>query len=65
MDLQSLPIGLHPGGGVDGVPKETVARHLDAHHSRYAGPGVETDPDPQLVLLSVSDLEPAHTVQDL
>ena len=28
--------GLHSGGGVDRVPEQTVARHLDPHHARRA-----------------------------
>ena len=63
VDLARLPVRLHPAGGVDGVPKETVARHLDAHNSSHAGPGVETNPDPQLVPGSVLDSEHHHFVQ--
>jgi hypothetical protein len=39
MFQQSLTFasGLQSSSSVDGVPKEAVARHLDAHHTRTAG----------------------------
>lgn len=39
--------GLHPGRGVDGVPEQTVPRHLQTHHARTHGPcrGAEEEPE--------------------
>lgn len=37
-----LAVGLHPGGGVDGVTEETVARQLEAHHPSSHRPHVDT-----------------------
>ncbi len=36
---------LHPGGGVDGVPEEAVARHLGPHDPRHDRPGVDAGGD--------------------
>ena len=54
---------LLPGGGVDSVPEEAVARHLDPDHAGDAGPRVQPDPHQQLVLGPVPDAEPALELQ--
>lgn len=64
VDLERQPVGLHPGGGVDGVPEETVARHLDPHHAGAAGACVQTNSDLQLLLGLVADLEGLDGLED-
>ena len=54
---------LVPGCGVDGVPEEAVARHLDPDHARDAGPRVQPNPHQQLLLGPVPDAEPALELQ--
>ena len=54
---------LLPGCGVDSVPEEAVARHLDPDHAGDAGPRVQPDPHQQLVLGPVPDAEPALELQ--
>lgn len=38
-------VALHAGGCVDSVTEQTVAWHLDAHHTRHHWPCVDTHPD--------------------
>lgn len=35
-------VALHPGGGVDRIAKETIARHLQAHHAGHHHSWVDT-----------------------
>ena len=43
IDFPALALGLHPIGQRDIVAKETVARHLSAHHSGQHLPCVDTN----------------------
>ena len=46
-----------PGGGVDGVSEEAVARHGEADHAGHHGPRVHADAQPQRVGRAVADAE--------
>ena len=46
-----------PGGGVDGVAEEAVARHGQADHAGHHGPRVHADAQPQRVGRAVADAE--------
>ena len=35
VDVARQPVRLHPGGSVDRVPEETVARHLHANNAGH------------------------------
>jgi len=45
VDVVGQAVALHAGGGVDGVSKQTVARHLLPHHARQHRAAVEPHAD--------------------
>ena len=50
-------VGLHPGSSIDCVTEETISWHLEPHHSCTTWSSVNTHPELETVMRTVTDLE--------